>query len=145
MIAKTLFLAKTFSAICMRIFRDHEIPADRYPGGYPCQEGQEAVMFFPPRVPLVPAPRVHDQSSVVDRPRPVSSRSACARASAAAAPQRRAPGGALTCQLNCTDPLPPEVFVAETVTWYVPVAPPAAPLMIPWPLIASPGGSPAAL
>ncbi len=26
------------------------------------------------------------------------------------------PAGALTCQVNCTDPVPPDVFFAETVT-----------------------------
>jgi hypothetical protein len=34
MIAKALFLAKSFSAMRMRMFRDHEIPAGRYLGGY---------------------------------------------------------------------------------------------------------------
>jgi hypothetical protein len=57
MIAKTLFLAKSFSAIRMRIFRDHEILADRYPGGYPC-EG--AARLFPHPASRIPRPTSPD-------------------------------------------------------------------------------------
>ena len=51
MIAKTLFLAKGLSAMRMRIFRDHEILARGYPGGYPCGV---AVRLFPD--PASPSP-----------------------------------------------------------------------------------------
>ena len=40
MIAKDLFLPKSFSAMRMRIFRDHESGPAGYPGGYRCEGGR---------------------------------------------------------------------------------------------------------
>lgn len=37
---------------------------------------------------------------------------------------------AFTCQVNCTDPFPPDEFLAETVAWYVPAVT-GTPLMSP--------------
>ena len=59
--AKTLFLAKDLSARRTRIFRDHEILADRYPGRYPREEAAS----------LCPAPASHPSrcpASMINHP-----------------------------------------------------------------------------